>query len=127
MSLIDEITELASELDEARQADVLEYIKSVKDMRSYPRVNRALVVDVLINDRVVQSNARNISASGVLINAKIKEGPGIPARVVFSVPGQHTPFKLNGKVVRVASGEVAICFHEMTDYARQTLHELLGR
>ncbi|MDD9305195.1 MAG: PilZ domain-containing protein [Desulfobacter sp.] len=66
-----------------------------------------------------------MSASGVFINTSVKAEPGTSATVVFMVPGQKTPFKLKGKVVRTEEGGVAIWFSEMTNYAQKALGKLL--
>lgn len=112
-------------LTEDLQKDLLEYIRNIKEPRSYPRVNKPVEVDVLIGDNVIQSNAGNMSASGVLIKSRIKPDVGVPAKVVFALPGQTRPFKLTGIVVRTDSGGIGINFSDMTPYARKHLNNLL--
>nr|WP_320193612.1 PilZ domain-containing protein [uncultured Desulfobacter sp.] len=126
-ALLDEIMSEARSLNEDLQKDLLEYIRNIKEPRSYPRVDKAIEIDVLIGDNVIQSNAGNMSASGVLVKSSLKPDVGVPAKVVFALPGQSRPFKLNGVVARTDSGGIGIYFSEMTPYARKHLNDLLKR
>ncbi len=123
--LLDEIMSEARTLAEDLQKDILDYIRNMREPRSYPRVNKSIEVDVLIGDKIIQSNARNISASGIFIRSGVKPEIGTPAKVVFSLPGQPRPFKLGATVVRIESGGIGLCFSEMTSYARENLDNLL--
>lgn len=123
--MLDEITRQASVLTEEQQQEVLDYIHTIRDNRTYPRVQKRIDIDVLIEDRVVQSDARDISACGVFVKTNLKADLGKPAKVVFSIPGQKMPFKLNGRVVRTEEGGIAICFTDMTTYVRQSLATML--
>ncbi|WP_020588847.1 PilZ domain-containing protein [Desulfobacter curvatus] len=124
-AILDEIMSEVRSLTEELQKDVLAYINKLKDPRAYPRVNKPIEMDVLVGGKVIQSNAKNVSASGVLINSRMHPDIGIPAKIVFSVPGQARPFKLTGTVVRTDSGGIALYFSEMTPYAREHLGSLL--
>ena len=124
--MLDEITRQASVLSEDQQKEVLDYIRSIRDHRRYPRVRKRIDIDVVIEDSIVQSDSRDISASGVFVKTNLKAAAGKPAKVVFSIPGQKTPFKLNGRVVRTEEGGVAIGFTDMTPYARQSLAKMLA-
>ena len=123
--LLDEIMSEARSLAEDLQKDILDYIRNMREPRSYPRISKTIEVDVLIGDKIIQSNAKDISASGVFIRSGIKPEIGTTAKVVFSLPGQSRPFKLSANVVRTESGGIGLCFSEMTSYARQTLDKLL--
>lgn len=124
-ALLDEIMAQVRSLTEDLQKDVLAYIHNLKDPRSYPRAANPIEMDVSIGDKVIQSNAKNVSASGVLIKSRMNPDIGIPAKIVFSLPGQDRPFKLTGTVVRTASDGIGIYFSEMTPYAREHLNTLL--
>ena len=124
-ALLDEIMSEIRFLTEDLQKDILDYIRNIKEPRAYTRVNKPVEMDVLIGDKVIQSNARNLSASGVFIKSGINPDIGTPAKIVFSLPGQTRPFKLKGTVVRTDSGGIGLCFSEMTPYAREHLDNLL--
>lgn len=124
-ALLDEIMSEVRSLNEDLQKDILAHIRHIKDSRSYPRVKKPIEVDVLIGDRVIQSTAGNLSAAGVLIKSRMNPDLGVPAKVVFSLPGQARPFKLTGTVVRTDSGGIGLYFSEMTPYARKHLDTLL--
>lgn len=124
-ALLDEIISEVRSLTEDLQKDLLDYIHSIKDQRSYPRVNTPIEIDVLIGDKVIQSDAKNMSASGVFIKSRMNPDIGTPVRMVFSLPGQARPFKLTGTVVRIDAGGIGIYFSEMTSYAREHLDNLL--
>ena len=126
-ALLDEIISEVRFLTEEQQKDVLAYIGNIKEPRSYPRVNKSIEMDILIGDRVIQSNAKNLSASGVFIKSRMNPDIGVPAKIVFSLPGQSRPFKLTGTVARTDSGGIGLYFSEMTPYAREHLDNLLKR
>lgn len=124
-ALLDEIMSEVRFLTEDLQKDVLAYIRNIKEPRSYPRVNKSIEMDILIGDKVIQSHAKNLSASGVFIKYRMNPDIGVPTKIVFSLPGQTRPFKLNGTVVRTDSGGIGLYFSEMTPYAREHLDNLL--
>ena len=123
--LLDEIISEIRLLREDLQKDVLDYIHDIKEPRSYPRVNKPIEIDVLIGDKIIQSNAGNMSASGVFVKCRMNPEIGTPAKIVFSLPGQARPFKFNGTVVRTDASGIGLCFSEMTPYAREHLKNLL--
>lgn len=126
-ALLDEIMSEVRFLTEDRQKDVLAYIRDIKEPRSYARVNKPIEIDILIGDKIIQSNAKNMSASGVFIKSRMNPDIGVPAKIVFSLPGQTRPFKLTGTVVRTDSGGIGLFFSEMTPYVREHLDNLLKR
>ncbi|PIE63146.1 MAG: pilus assembly protein PilZ [Desulfobacter postgatei] len=126
-TFLDEIISQVRYLNGDQQKDVLAYIRHIKEPRSYPRVTKSIEMDILIGDKVIQSNTRNLSASGVFVKSRIHPDIGVPAKIVFSLPGQSRPFKLTGTVVRTDSGGIGLCFTEMTPYARRHLDDLLKR
>ncbi len=126
-ALLDEIMSEVRFLTEDLQKDVLAYIRNIKDSRSYPRVNKPIEMDILIGDKVIQSNAKNMSASGVFIKSRMNPDIGVPAKIVFSLPGQARPFKLTGTVIRTDSGGIGLYFSDMTTYVREHLNNMLKR
>ena len=126
-ALLDEIISEIRLLSEDLQKDILAYIRKIKEPRSCPRVNKPIEMDVLIGDKIIQSNAGNLSASGVFIKSRMNPDIGAPAKIVFSLPGQARPFKFNGTVVRIDPDGIGICFSEMTPYVRNHLDNLLKR
>ena len=132
--MLDEIFNRIAKLNEAQQKAVLDFVKNLTDQedadleneRSHPRTSVKFEVDVLIDDKLIKTNTQDISASGVFIGAKAKVEKGLPAKVVLTIPGQRTPFKLNGSVVRAESDGFAIWFGDMAPYARRALAEQLG-
>lgn len=126
-ALLDEIMSEVRFLTEELQRDVLAYIHSIKEPRSYPRVNKPIEMDVVIGDKIIQANAGNLSASGVFIKFRMDSEIGAPAKIVFSLPGQSRPFKLAGTVVRTDPDGIGLCFSEITPYARENLNNLLKR
>lgn len=126
-ALLDEIMSEVRFLTEDLQKDVLAYIRNIKEPRSYPRVNKPIEMDILIGDKIIQSNAKNLSASGVFIKSRTNPDIGVPAKIVFSLPGQSRPFKLTGTVVRTDSDGIGLYFSEMTTYVREHLDNLLKK
>ena len=124
-AILDEIMSEVRFLTEDLQKDILDYVRHLKEPRSYPRVNKPVEMDVLIGDKVIQSDARNLSASGVFIKSGMNPQIGTAAKVVFSLPGQARPFKLAATVVRTDASGIGLCFSQMTSYARQHLDNLL--
>ncbi len=128
--LTDKITEKARFLTK-KQQDVLRYIQSLHDPREYNRSSQRVEIDAVIGDRVIQSDTRDrtlgisVLVEHLLIpNASIE--PGSAARVVFSIPGQGRPFKLNSKVVRIEKEGVAFQFNKMGNNSRQILTGVLS-
>ncbi|WP_462269841.1 PilZ domain-containing protein [Desulfobacter sp.] len=142
-ALLDEIISAVRFLTEERQKDVLTYIRNIKEPvsypdvmasiqnntepRSYPRVKISVEIDALIGEKVIQSNAKNLSASGVFIKSRMSPDIGVPAKIVFSLPGRTQPFKLTGTVARITPDGIGICFSEMPSCARDLLDNLLKR
>ncbi|WP_319575336.1 PilZ domain-containing protein [uncultured Desulfobacter sp.] len=126
-SLLDEIMSELRFLADDEQEDILECILNIKEPRSYPRVNKPIEVDILIGDKIIQSHTKDLSASGVFVKSRMNPDIGVPAKIVFSLPGQTRPFKLNGTVARTDSGGIGLYFSDLTPYVREHLEKLLKR
>lgn len=107
------------------QKDILDYIRILKEPRSFARVGQPVEMDILIGDKVIQSKTKDLSAAGVFVKSGMNPKVGTAAKIVFSLPGQTRPFKLDGTVVRTEIGGIGLCFSQMTSYARQHLDILL--
>ncbi|NWH04443.1 PilZ domain-containing protein [Desulfobacter latus] len=107
--------------------DILASIQNTTEPRSYPRMKISIEIDALIGDKIIQSNTKDMSATGVLLKSGINPEIGTLVKTVFSLPGQDRPFKLNGTVVRITSDGIGICFSEMPPYARDLLDNLLKK
>jgi len=97
--ILNKITEKARNLTKEQQEDVLKYIQSLYEPREYPRSSQRVEIDAVIGDKVIQSDTRDISTGGAFVNNNAILELSSAARVVFSIPGQSRPFKLQSKVV----------------------------
>jgi len=127
MEIIDEIIKRARNLNLDQQEEILAILKSWQTgrQRDYPRLDTKVGIDVAIGDRVIQTVAKDISASGIFINASGKAEVNEKVRVVFSVPGVDQPFKLRGIIVRVEQDGIAIKFDESTSYFKKCLNDFI--
>ena len=124
-NILDEIIKQAGSLTLEQQKSVLDYIKSIREPRTYTRIRKSIEIDILIDDKIIRSDTRDVSAAGVFVKTGVKAEIGKPAKVIFSLPGQKRPFKLDGRVVRTGGGGMALWFSEMTYYTRELLDNLI--
>ncbi len=122
-----EIIERVAELTPKQQEDLLEILKKwqAEKHREFQRLSSRIEVDVLVGDRVLKTQSRDISAGGIFIRASGKLEPEKNVRIVFSVPGHPKPFKLQGTVVRVEKTGWAICFENTTPYFKKILNDVI--
>lgn len=123
MKILDEINRRVQNLTQDQQKEILEILKiwqRGKD-REYQRLKTKTEIDVVVGDRVIQTQASDISASGIFINASGKFKLKKSVRIVFSVPGVDKPFKLRGIIVRVEENGMAIKFENITPYFKEIL------
>lgn len=127
VKIIDEIIRKVRNLNEDQQKEILETLKIYQagKEREYHRLKTRADIDAVVGDRVIQTNTADISAGGVFINTKGNFKPNISARVVFSVPGFDTPFKLKGNIVRVEENGIAIKFDNVTPYFKKFLDDAI--
>lgn len=126
-NMLDEIIKRVRNLTDDQQKEILKIIKTWQTgkQRDYQRLNTKTDVDMVVGDRVIQTDTQDISASGIFINASGKFETNKDVRVVFSVPGKDTPFKLQGKIVRVEQNGIAIKFKSITPYFKKILDDVI--
>jgi len=127
MKMLDEIIKRVRNITQDQQKQILEILKTWQTgkQRDFQRVETKVVTDVVVGDRVIQTDARDISASGIFINTSGKFETNKSVRVVFSVPGYDKPFKLQGMIVRVEKHGLAIKFENITPYFKKILDDVI--
>ena len=127
MNMLDDIIRRVRNLTPDQQKEVLEILKGLQagKQRDYARLEAETDIDVVVGDRVIQTDARDISASGIYINTSGKFEINKSVRVVFSVPGIDKPFKLQGMIVRVEQDGLAIKFKNITPYFKKILDDVI--
>jgi len=127
MEMLDEIIKRVRNLNPDQQKEILEIMKTWQEgrQRDYPRLETSVNIDVAVGDRVIQTNAKDISAGGIFINTSGKFETNEKVRVVFSVSGVEKPFKLEGMIVRVEQNGMAIKFEKITPYFKKMLDEMI--
>ncbi len=127
--MIDEIIRRVHNLTPEQQKDTLEHLKSIQasGSRRHLRRETTIEIDAVVGDRLIQSDIRNISGSGVFINTKEKIDPDNGVRVVFLFPGQDRPFKLQGRITRVEKAGIAIQFEEVSPYFQKILDGVIWK
>ncbi len=127
MKTLDEVIKRVHNLTHDQQEEILEILKTWQDgkQREYQRLKTNSDIDVVIDNRVIQTSTDDISASGVFINTSGKFAINKSARVVFTVPGYDKPFKLQGMIVRVEDNGVAIKFENITPYFKKILDDVI--
>lgn len=123
--MLNEIIKRIRNLTHEQQKEVMEYLESMQQagQRGYTRLSTKLKIDAVVdNDKLILSNTRDISASGVYINTGgVEFETGKSVRVVFSIPRHDTPFKLHGKITRIDKDGIAIRFDKVSPYFVKTL------
>ncbi len=127
MDMLEEIIKRVKNLTDDQQEEVLEILKSWQQgkQREYQRKAARSDIDVVVGDKVIQTDTRDISASGIYINTSGKFEASKSVRVVFSVPGYDKPFKLTGMIVRVEQDGMAIKFENITPYFKKILDDVI--
>jgi len=127
MKMQDEIIKRVRDLTEDQQKEILEILKTWQagKQRDYQRLEKKTDIDVVVGDRVIQTDIKDISASGIYINTSGKFETNKSVRVVFSVPGIDRPFKLKGMIVRVEQDGLAIKFKNITPYFKNLLDDVI--
>jgi len=127
MKMQDEIIKRVRNLSHDQKKEILEILKIWQSgkQREYKRLSTTTNIDVVVGDRVIQTDAMDISAGGVFINVSGQFEVNKHVRVVFSVPGYDKPFKLQGKIVRVEQTGIAIKFEDITPYFKKILDNVI--
>lgn len=123
--MLNEIIKRIRNLTHEQQKEIMEYLEFMQQdgQRGYSRLSTELKIDAVVdNDKLILSNTRDISASGVYINTRgIKFENDKNVRVVFSIPRHDTPFKLHGEIIRIDKDGIAIRFDKVNPYFVKTL------
>ncbi len=129
MKIQDEIIKKVKRLSPDKQEELLDILNGWQqgDEREFKRLNTRTDIDVASANRVVQTNMRDISASGIYINTSGKFEISEFVRVVFSIPGFDKPLKLQGKIVRVEQHGMAIIFEQITPYFKTILDDAIWK
>jgi len=129
MEKLEEINERVKELPDKLQDVLLKIIRSWQTgkQREFQRFDTPREIDVLIGDRVLQTNMKNISASGVFIKTSKLVDVKKNVKVVFSLSGAEKPFKLEGTVVRSDKNGLAVEFKKVTSYFKCILDDVIWR
>lgn len=127
MKLQDEIIKRVRNLTKEQQEEILEILKTWQTgkQREYQRLPAKADIDVLVGERIIQTQTADISATGIFITATGKFEDHKSVRVVFSVPGYNKPFKLQGSIVRVEETGIAIKFENITPYFKKILDDVI--
>ena len=128
--MIDEIIKRIRNLTHEQQKDVMGYLDLIpKDgLRGYSRLSAKLEIDAVVDDdKTIQSDTRDISASGVYIRTGMKFEIGKSARVVFLIPDYDIPLKLHGEITRVDKDGIAIRFDEVSSYFKKTIDDAIWK
>ncbi len=127
MKIEEEIIKRVRNLTQEQQEEVLEMLRTWQSgkQREYQRLETRANIDVVIGDTLIQSDSRDISASGLFVNTSGTFETDKDVRVVFSIPGVEKPFKLQGSVVRAEHTGVAIKFENLTPYFKKILDDVI--
>ncbi|MCF6249571.1 MAG: PilZ domain-containing protein [Desulfobacula sp.] len=129
MKILDQIIKRIKNLSFEKQEKLLDILKEWQQgkEREFKRLNRRSEVAVAGTNRVIQTDMRDISGSGVYINTSGKFAMDERVRVVFTVPDFEKPFKLQGKIVRVEQQGMAIKFEDITPYFKTILDDAIWK
>jgi hypothetical protein len=129
MKLLDEIIKRVRNLTEEQQQEILEVLKTLQAgrQREYQRLKTRADIDVVAGDRLIRTQTKDISASGLFIPVSGKFEPHKSVRVVFTVPGYPKPFKLEGSIARVEETGIAIRFQNITPYFKELLDDVIWK
>lgn len=127
MEMLDEIIKRVRNLTHDQQKEILGSLRTLQagKRREYRRLEIKADIDVVVGDRVIQTNIGNISANGVFVNASGKFETDKSVRVVFSISGVDRPFKLKGNIVRVEENGIAIKFEDTSPYFKKILNNVI--
>ncbi len=121
--MIDEIIKRVHNLTPDQQKEILDHLKLMQadGQREYSRKETKIEITVVVGDKAIQGDALDISGSGMFIRTREKIRRNSPITVIFSLPVQDRPFKLQGKVVRTDPNGIAIQFGNVSPYFQKVL------
>lgn len=127
MKMSDEIIKMVHNLTYDQQKKVWMDLQSLQEgeKRRYQRRMINADIDAVVGDRIIQSDTRDISASGVYIRTTQNLEPGKGAQVVFMIPNHKTPLKLKGKLIRTEASGIVIKFKDQSPYSNRILDEVI--
>ncbi len=127
MRMLDEIIDGVQNLTYDQQKKIWMDLQSLQEgeKRRYQRRMINTHIDAVVGDRVIQSDIRDISGSGVYIRTTQKLEPGKGAQVVFMIPNHKTPLKLKGKLIRTEPSGIAIKFEGQNPYLNRILDDVI--
>ncbi|WP_022663891.1 PilZ domain-containing protein [Desulfospira joergensenii] len=125
--MLQKIIKRVNNLTAEQQKQVLDFLQNLPNggERGYPRKRTRLGIDIAGGNRVIQSDTRDISATGVFINTTGRLDPAGTVQVVFSLPKYEKPFKLQGEITRIEKNGIAIRFREVSPYFNQILDDAI--
>ena len=129
MKMLDEIIKRVRNLTQDQQKEILETLETWQagKQRDYQRLETKVDIAVVVGDRVIQTDTKDISAGGIYINTSGKFETDKSVRIVFSIPGYDKPFKLQGMIVRAEQNGVAIKFENITPYFKKILDDVIWK
>ena len=125
--MLDEIIKRIRNLNHDQQKEILKILDTwqVGKQREYQRLKAKSEIDVVVDDKIIQTDTSDISASGLYINTVGKFETNKIVRIVFSVPRVDKTFKLQGTIVRVEESGIAIEFENLTPYFKEILDNVI--
>ncbi len=112
------LIEAVMKLDLHARCRILGEMKAISgsSRRKYSRVDFFSPIQYVINDRLSSGFIKNISVSGIFIEAprhnSAEVKPGMAVKMIFDHPYTGNHLKIDGKIVRVAKSGLGIRFDE---------------
>lgn len=127
--LLDKIIRKVNHLSIEQQKELLKILDAWNqgESREFMRLRTNTEMDIVVEDRYFKTQAKDISAGGVFINASGKFEIEKEVRLVFSFPDQEKPFKLSGRIVRVEKDGIGIEFQKISPYFKKILDDAIWK
>ena len=113
-----------------QQRQVMDFLDAFpKDgLRGYSRLSAKIEIDAVVDNKShVQSDTRDISASGVYIKTDMELGIGKNVQIAFSIPGHDIPLKLHGEITRIEKDGIAIRFNDVNPTFKKALDDAIWK
>lgn len=99
-----------------KMLDELEYQERATN-RQFSRKDYFMTVQYVVNERLYDGFIKNISPSGLFIDASMDKAPGIetgdPVILTFKHPDFNEHVKITGDVVRIDEDGIGVEFHRL--------------